>query len=161
MDQIRKAVPDISISSDIITGFPYESEEEHAETMQNLEKIGFSFLHVFPYSRRKGTAADSMGGFVDSRIVKKRVDDLLELSGKLRTRDMERFDQGDVLIEREDARHPGWYKGYTAQYHPAKIKSPVPLKGRVHVQDLKVQGGEYKAVVSKEAVPGEKSNEIV
>jgi threonylcarbamoyladenosine tRNA methylthiotransferase MtaB len=131
MHIIRKKVPQISVSTDVITGFVQESEQEFETTVKNLEKIGFSFLHVFPFSRRSGTAADKMTGFVDSSIAKQRVKVLLDLSAKLRRRDQERFKNVQVLIERKDASDENRYTGYTAQYQPAKVISSKPLSGRI------------------------------
>lgn len=128
IDEIRQAVPEIAISTDVITGFVQESEEEYAQTMHNLENLGFSFLHVFPYSRRKGTAADAMTGFVDPSEARVRAERLLELSGKLRKLEICRRIQNDqtfeVLIEREDPKHPGAFLGYTREYHPVSVILP-------------------------------------
>ena len=143
VSQIRAKVPEVSISTDVICGFPMETEEEFEITAANLEEIGFSFLHVFPYSRRKGTAADAMTGHVDPRTAKERTARLLQLSEKLRKRAMARFDSVEVLVEREDLHHPGIYTGYTKQYHPARIKSSVPLEGRVILSSPKVMDLAY------------------
>ena len=58
--RLREAIPDISLTTDIIVGFPGETEEDHAETLRFLERCAFAELHVFPYSRRPGTPADRM-----------------------------------------------------------------------------------------------------
>lgn len=147
--EIRKEIPDISISTDVICGFVQESQEEFEDTVRNLEEMQFSFLHVFPYSRRKGTAADQMKGFVDSLTVKERTKQLLQLSDTLRFRDMKRFSESDVLAEREDPRHPGWMSGYTVQYHPVRIRTENPLSGRVHVRLDGIEDGVYLASVSE------------
>ena len=149
IEEIRAKIPNISISTDVICGFVQESDDEFETTKKTIEACQFSFLHVFPYSRRKGTAADRMTGFVDGNIAKERTDQLLELSKTLRQHDMERFMHTQVLIEREDVHHPNWYLGYTSQYHPATIYSEVPLKGRLNVKIDKIENGRY--VVSHEA----------
>ncbi|MEF2609987.1 MAG: tRNA (N(6)-L-threonylcarbamoyladenosine(37)-C(2))-methylthiotransferase MtaB [Faecalicoccus sp.] len=131
LDHIRKEIPDISISTDVIVGFVQESEEEFETTYKNLEDCAFSFLHVFPYSKRNGTAASRMKGEVHGSIVKERVNKLLALSNKLRQNDMERFTNLEVLIEKQD--QDGVYHGYCQQYHPVKIYSDVPLSTRIHV----------------------------
>lgn len=131
LDHIRKEIPDISISTDVIVGFVQESEEEFETTYKNLQDCAFSFLHVFPYSKRNGTAASRMKGEVHGSIVKERVNKLLALSNKLRQNDMERFTDLEVLIEKQD--QDGVYHGYCQQYHPVKIYSDVPLATRIHV----------------------------
>ncbi|MDO4467289.1 MAG: tRNA (N(6)-L-threonylcarbamoyladenosine(37)-C(2))-methylthiotransferase MtaB [Bacillota bacterium] len=128
---IRSQIPDISISTDIMCGFVQESDEEFETTYQNLKDIQFSFLHVFPYSKRDGTVASKMKGEVHGSIVKDRTKRLLELSDTLRLSDMKRFSDVEVLIEREQN---GWYLGYTSQYHPIRIESDNLLSGRIVVK---------------------------
>ena len=110
VEAIRHSIPDVSISTDVIAGFKQESDEEFEQTMENLTAIGFSFLHVFPYSIRKGTAAEKMPGTVHGAVVKERVERLLEQSRQLRAKDMARFKEGDVLIEQQEGDE---WTGYT------------------------------------------------
>ena len=77
--KIREEIPDISITTDLIVGFPYETEECFAETIDLLKKIKFSHIHTFPYSKRDGTKASLMPQ-IDGNIKKKRVKELLEIS---------------------------------------------------------------------------------
>ena len=75
-----KEIPDISLTTDLIVGFPNEDEEEFEETMSTLKEIGFTKIHTFPYSKRKGTPAASMDNQVLPEIKKERVRRVLELS---------------------------------------------------------------------------------
>ena len=84
IERIRQHIPDISISTDIICGFPQESEAEYQDTLQFVEDCKFSFLHVFPYSVRKGTVAEGMSEQIPTNIKKERVAQLLNLSTQLR-----------------------------------------------------------------------------
>ena len=77
---VLKEIPDISLTTDLIVGFPNEGEEEFNETISTLKEIGFTKIHTFPYSKRKGTPAADMDNQVDSRITKERVHDILKLS---------------------------------------------------------------------------------
>lgn len=149
LDEIREKVPHISISTDVITGFVQESDDEFEQTVQTLKDCAFSFLHVFPYSRRKGTAADAMTGFINGTIAKERTDRLLELSRELREQDMKRFDSAQVLVERAYDKQPDVYLGYTSQYHPVQIYSEIPLKGRVDVKINGITDGRYTAVLKE------------
>ncbi len=81
-NNVKSHFPTACISTDIIVGFKGESEEEFAETVINLNKIPFAFMHIFPYSVRKGTVAEKLTGDVPSDIVKQREKDLKELSDK-------------------------------------------------------------------------------
>lgn len=75
-----KEIDDISLTTDLIVGFPSETEEEFNETIETLGIIGFTKIHTFPYSKRKGTPAASMDNQVEPEIKKERVRSVLELS---------------------------------------------------------------------------------
>lgn len=77
-----KDIPDISLTTDLIVGFPNEDEEEFNETIDTLKKIGFTKIHTFPYSKRKGTPAATMDNQVSPEEKKKRVHRILDLSNK-------------------------------------------------------------------------------
>lgn len=79
---VLKEIPDISLTTDLIVGFPNEGEEEFNETISTLKEIGFTKIHTFPYSKRKGTPAADMDNQVDSRIKKERVHEILKLSNE-------------------------------------------------------------------------------
>ena len=146
ISKIRSQISDISISTDVITGFVMESDEEFETTYQNLKEIEFSFLHVFPYSKRDGTKAASMKGEVHGTIQKERTSKLLELSKELRQKDMERYPNITVLIERKEG---NTYFGYTHQYHPARIESDTILSGRILTSWDTIENGTY--IVRKKA----------
>lgn len=82
IEYIRKEIPDISITTDLIVGFPGETEELFRETIDTLNKIKFTKIHTFPYSKRNGTKAASMPNQVDGLIKKCRVKEVLSLSDK-------------------------------------------------------------------------------
>ena len=118
---IRKMIPDISISTDLIVGFPEEDERRFMNTCKKLQEIGFSFIHVFPYSRKSGTAADRMSGHIDARIKKERVRKVMDLERPLTEEYRKRFTgkKVKVLIERND---DGYSYGYARQYFYVKVK---------------------------------------
>lgn len=99
--EIRNIRPDISISTDIIVGFPYETDELFAECLKFSEKMEFSKIHVFPYSLREGTAAAQMDHQVPAEIKKNRVRKLIELSNKLEKNYIKKFKGKslDILVE--------------------------------------------------------------
>ena len=140
INTIRTMIDDISISTDVITGFVQESEEEFQQTYQNLKEIGFSFLHVFPYSKRSGTEASKMDGEIDGITKKNRVNQLLKLSSELRRKDMERFDTLEVLIENHKE---NVYMGYSNQYHMVHIYSSKSLSGRIKVRWNEIKDNIY------------------
>ena len=122
INKIRKIRPNISITTDVIVGFPHETEEDFEKTYDFIKKIKFSKLHVFPYSIRIGTKAASMDEQVDGRIKKQRVKKLIELSNKLEEEYYNSFinSELDVLIERKINDE---YVGHTSNYLEAKTKS--------------------------------------
>ena len=82
IELIRKEIPDISITTDLIVGFPGETEEDFKNTLDTLEKIKFTKIHTFPYSKREGTPAASMPNQIPGNIKKERVHKVLEISNK-------------------------------------------------------------------------------
>lgn len=81
-ERLRKEVPSLALTTDIIVGFPGETEEMFAETLKNAELIGFSRIHVFPYSTRPGTPAATMPDQVPEPIKKERVHRLEQVGKK-------------------------------------------------------------------------------
>ena len=118
--KIRKIRPDISITTDVITGFPGETEELFDDGYKFIEEIGFTKLHVFPYSRRKGTKADLMSNQIDERIKKERVNKLIELSNKLERNYLEKYLEKNayVLIETSN---DNLSVGHTDNYLKVKV----------------------------------------
>lgn len=100
IEKIKKVRPDISITTDVIVGFPYETDEEFNRTVQFIEEIGFSKLHVFPYSVRRGTKAASMPQ-IEEKKKKERTVKLIELSRKLENTYASQFigKMVEVLVE--------------------------------------------------------------
>lgn len=115
IDMIRSVRPDISITTDVIVGFPGETEEMFLETMQTCKKINFSKIHAFPYSERKGTKASMMDGKVAESVKHERVKKLLELSDSLEKSYYDKFKgkKLDVLIEEVNEFGS---KGHTSNY---------------------------------------------
>ena len=83
VERIRACMPDAAITTDIIAGFVGETEEEHRETMRFVGEIGFARIHVFPYSRRKGTKADAMEGHLPRALKEARTRELIALGETL------------------------------------------------------------------------------
>lgn len=81
IDKLRE-IEDISLTTDLIVGFPNETDDDFEETMDTLKKIHFTKIHTFPYSRRRSTVADKMDGHISGDIKKKRVHEVIELSNE-------------------------------------------------------------------------------
>ena len=124
-NNVKRIFPTACISTDIIVGFKGESEDEFAETVLNLNKIPFAFMHIFPYSVRKGTMAERLAGDVASDIVKKREKELKQLSdkfyNKFLTENIGKIHK--VLVEEVK---DGYSVGYTENYIYTYIEEKLP-----------------------------------
>ena len=102
--KIRMIRPDISITTDIIVGFPYETDELFNETLEFSRKMNFSKIHVFPYSIRIGTSAANMPNQVDEKVKKERVKKLMDLSEVMEKEYYNKFvgKELDILVEECD-----------------------------------------------------------
>lgn len=90
VEMLREAMPECAITTDIIAGFAGETEQEFNETLDFAEKIGFSRIHVFPYSRREGTVAYGMAGQLSNAVKQERARRLIELQNELERQYLER-----------------------------------------------------------------------
>lgn len=118
---LRKTFPDVALTTDVIVGFPGETEEEFNETYKYLSKIRFTKLHVFKYSPRKGTVAAKMKNQIDSTVKEKRSHKLIELSNECEIEFLDRYvgKELKVLFEKQDGEYT---KGHTTNYLVVKAK---------------------------------------
>ncbi len=132
--EIRSIRPDISITTDIIVGHPYETEENFEECLDFAKKIKFSKIHVFPYSLREGTAAASMPNQVPENIKKMRVKRLIALSNELEKEYYDKFHgkKLDCLIEECDN---GISFGHTSNYLYVSVDKTIE-KGKITAIEL-------------------------
>ena len=122
VELLRKYMPGCAITTDVLTGFPGETEEEAAETLAFVERMGFARIHVFPYSRRSGTVADRLPGQVPEAVKHARAAELIALGGRL-SQAYERDALGsvrEVLLEEETG--AGMCEGYTREY--LRVRAP-------------------------------------
>lgn len=132
INRIYEALPDISITTDIIVGFPNESEEDFQSTIQLARDCRFAKIHVFPFSPRGGTPAAKMAGQIDIAIKKDRVHRLLELSEELKEQYENKFvgKELEVLFEEYDEEKK-MYKGHASNYIEVFYKSEVDLRNKL------------------------------
>lgn len=114
--KLRKAFPDCAITTDIMAGFPTETEEEHAETMAFIRRIGFAQAHVFPYSERSGTKAAEMDGRLDGGTKARRAREITAVCKETAAEYTRGFvgKTVEVLFERE--RGDGFHRGHSREY---------------------------------------------
>ncbi len=133
IEAIRKIRPDISISTDVIVGFPGETEEMFQDTLDFCKEIAFSKIHVFPYSPRQNTPASKFPDQVDPLVKKERSKRLIELSTELEKAYMQKMlgKEVEVLIE---TTKDGISYGHTGNYLYVKICQEYSNKQYVKVQ---------------------------
>lgn len=114
-ETIRKAFPDAALTTDIMTGFPGETDAEHAQSLFFVEQIGFARIHVFPYSEREGTRAVSMPGKVPKALREERAREIIALGERLEAAYITKWvgRQCEVLFEEAC---PEGAVGYTPEY---------------------------------------------
>jgi len=130
-----------AITTDIIVGFPQETEEEFQETMEFAKRIGFSKIHVFKYSRRKGTVADRMSGQVDEQKKTERSDRLMALEAALGEEYREHFLKSDTLVLFEESAvvdNEVCQIGYNERYVRVALKTTDDLSN--HIKKVKIVG---------------------
>lgn len=122
--------PTCSLTTDVIAGFPGESEEDHKESLRFCRDIGFMKIHVFPYSAKKGTKAATMAGQVDKQTKQRRSEEFLRLSSELQQSFYQRFigKEARVLFEQ---RKDDCEEGYSENYITVKVRTDVPLCGQI------------------------------
>ncbi len=130
INKIRSIRPDISITTDVIVGFPSETEELFNETIETINKIKFSKIHVFPFSLRKGTKSEEIPNHVDDVTKKKRVKELVELSYSLENSYMNKFINKNVLLLPEIYKD-GYLIGHTDNYLKIKASGNKDLLNKI------------------------------
>ena len=145
VNKIKEARPDISITTDVIVGFPYETDKEYKETKDFISKVGFSKLHVFPYSMRKGTKAVEMPQVHDA-TKKERAADLIEYSKYLEKEYSNRFVGATLEVIVEQALDNTTMVGHTSNFLQVVMDLDEKLIGKnvlvkiIEIKDLKVYG---------------------
>lgn len=130
---IRKYMPSAGITTDIIVGFPGETEEEFNETYEFVKEIGFSRIHVFKYSPRKGTPAAKSKEQVDGNIKNIRSERLISLGEELMLKFNSNFVGKNltVLFEEESKKEKDYIEGYTTNYIRVKVQQKPDLLGKI------------------------------
>lgn len=129
---LRKYFPNCSITTDIIVGFPDETNEEFAETMDFVKKCNFSAIHVFPYSPRKDTPAASMPNQIDEQIKKQRANTLKNLGYELQNNYLKSFIGQTLSVLWEHQDNDGLWCGHAQYNFIVKTDSKLCSKNKYH-----------------------------
>lgn len=127
---IRKYMPHAGLTTDIIVGFPGESQEDFEDSMKIVKEVGFSRIHVFKYSKRKNTRAAVMKNQIDGNVKKERSEKLIAL-GEEYQEIFERENMKTTQAVLFEEKHDGVYYGYTTNYIRVKAKSEEDLTNKI------------------------------
>ncbi|MGL5295955.1 MAG: tRNA (N(6)-L-threonylcarbamoyladenosine(37)-C(2))-methylthiotransferase MtaB [Culicoidibacterales bacterium] len=131
--ELREIFPTLSITTDVIVGFPGETDEDFQATMNLIREVGFSELHVFPYSKRNGTPAAKMPDQVPDLVKTARVAQLIALSEQLAKNYASQF-EGEtlqVIVEEVDKKNPGYVLGHSGNYLKIRFVGDESLIGQM------------------------------
>ncbi len=144
MEALRAAIPGVQFTTDIITGFPGERDEDFAETVRFAQQAKFLMIHVFPYSGRAGTAAINMPDQVPMEIRRKRAAELIHVAKSVRQSILEEIictsPEKEVLFESAEN---GYAYGHTPEFIEVRVPSPAPLHGDVRQVRLLRANGDF------------------
>ena len=146
INKLKSIRPLMSITTDVIVGFPNETDELFEETIGTIKKINFSKLHVFPYSPREGTPASVMDNQVSEITKKQRVSRLIELSKQLEIDYMTEFINKNITFIPEVYKD-GYLIGHTENYLSIKTKGSIDLLNEI--VEVKINNVEYPYCISE------------
>ena len=135
MERLRHAMPDVQFTTDMIAGFPGETEEEFSQTLEFIKQAKFLMIHAFPYSRRKGTLADTMPNHVSEEIKRIRVGKIMELQNEIR-REILQAQVGKNVSVLFETYSNGMACGHTTNFIQVSCPSSLPLQGEI--QDVSI-----------------------
>lgn len=157
--KIKVAIPDVSLTTDIIVGFPNETDEQFEETMTLYEEVGFETAFTYIYSPRDGTPAEKMADNIPMDVKKERLQRLNNLVNEYSAKAMEQFEGQivEVLVEGASKRNEEVLSGYTRKSKLVNFKAPQSVIGKlVHVKITEAKtwslDGEFLGVVEKKEV---------
>lgn len=133
VDKIKKAIPNVTLTTDIIVGFPNETDEQFEETMTLMEEVGFEAAYTFIYSPREGTPAAVQEDNVSMETKKQRLYRLNELVNNQSAESMKAYKNKvvKVLVEGESKRDPDVLSGYTEKNKVVNFKGPKSIIGQL------------------------------
>ena len=139
--KLRASFKDCTLTTDVMTGFPGESESDHRESLEFVKKIGFEKLHVFPYSVREGTKAAKMPGQLTKKLKSERAKEMISLGEEIRKGffDSQKGKEVEVLFENKKG---DFFIGHTKNYIPVKTKTDENLQDEIRIVKITSNDGE-------------------
>ena len=137
IQKIRAKLPDVAITTDVIVGFPGETEENFAATKEFVRSCGFSKIHIFPFSPRKGTPAASFSGVVSEKVKQRRAVELADVDRESHEKYCESMLDKTVTVLFEQESAEGLWEGLSGNYVRVYAKSEDNLSGKIRKITLK------------------------
>lgn len=147
LTKLRKAVPNMEYTADVIVGFPGESQEMFENSYNLIDKIGFSGLHIFQYSDRENTLASTFEDKIDPKVKKERADELEKLKEIMAERERKKYLDRElkVLVEEEK---DGYLYGYSENYLRVKLKGEATSLN--HIVSVKINSLKKEMLIGNE-----------
>jgi threonylcarbamoyladenosine tRNA methylthiotransferase MtaB len=148
---MREKIPDVTFTTDVMVGFPGETDEEFSQSYDFCKEIGFLWIHVFKYSPRKGTAAAKFPDQVQPAIKERRSKQLIELANQMRNNVFKKYlgRQADIILEKEIEGSLGDMEGLTSNYIPVAVKVENINSGEIISVSLdSIEGESMRGTVS-------------
>ncbi len=150
VERIHDEIPHAAIGADVMCGFPGESEAAHRDTVSLVEGLPLSYLHVFPYSRRKGTPASGFDAQLADEIIKQRAAEMRAVGRRKRAAFYERClgKCFSVVAEGRDPENPSRVKGTSDNYLSVRVKAESDTTNRLlEVRMDRVAGGVMEGIL--------------
>ena len=136
VELLREYFPGCALTADLICGFPGETEEDHAATLEFIRKCGFADMHIFPYSRRPGTPADKMPSQCENAVKSRRAHEAQKVADEMH-RDFMRGSIGQTLPVLFETEHDGVWTGHSDTYILVKARGEA-LRGKICPVSIKL-----------------------
>ena len=138
--EARHQVADFNLTTDIIVGFPGESDREWRQTLEYVERIGFGHLHIFAYSQRPGTRAATLPDPVDRELIRTRSEQLHTLGQRLKRETLARFVGRRFPVLIEGMQKDGGWSGYTPNFLRVQVDGQAPVDLQNRICDVVIDG---------------------
>ena len=147
LTKLRKAVPNMEYTADVIVGFPGETQEMFENSYKLIDKIGFSGLHIFQYSDRENTLASTFEDKIDPKVKKERADELEKLKEIMAERERKKYLDKELRILVEEEKN-GYFYGYSENYLRVKLKGEATNLN--HIVSVKINSLEKEMLIGDE-----------
>ena len=131
VDLLRREIPEVALTTDIIVGFPGETDDEFLTTVEFAKKIGFDKAHIFPYSIREGTKAAKMSDKISNAVKAERAAVLSSACESIR-KEIFKNNEGKTVSVLFETPKDGYQCGYTKNYTPVKVKTDTDLTNTIY-----------------------------